>query len=146
MLDAARRLYRTPGCCRRSAPNAAAALGGECVTTGYVRQRTEAAACLTRLSEVSDFETATCRRVGAGARAARAGEEMIEPERQLRDSRQKYNIAHAVYEICTQAIRDARVGGALPSKRLLDNEADAVRELSRARRQLLTAITTVMIH
>jgi hypothetical protein len=64
-------------------------------------------------------------------------------ERTLRDSRQKYSIAHAVCQTCAKAISDARTSGAVPSQRLLDNELDALRVLGEARRELLAAITAV---
>ena len=67
---------------------------------------------------------------------------MTEPE--LRESRQRYNIAHAVHQTNAQAVSNARVGGASPSKTLLDSEADAARMLANARRRLLMAITAVI--
>lgn len=66
-------------------------------------------------------------------------------EREVLDSRQRYNIAHAVCQTCAKAIGDARASGALPSQRLLDNEMEALRVLGVARRELLAAITAVHI-
>jgi len=69
---------------------------------------------------------------------------MSQPE--LRESRQRYNIAREVHQVHAKAVADASVGGALPSKNLLDNEANAVRALSDARGRLMSAITAAIAH
>jgi hypothetical protein len=64
-------------------------------------------------------------------------------ERHLREVRQRYNIAHAAYQTHAKVVSDARMGGALPAKALLDNEAGGVRALHAVRQELMAAMAAL---
>lgn len=61
-------------------------------------------------------------------------------EANLRELRMRYNAAYSAYQSCLIAINEAATSGLPPSKALLANEANALRELNDARGNLLAAM------
>jgi len=52
----------------------------------------------------------------------------------------RYNAAYSAYQSCLIAINEAAASGLTPSKALLANEANALRELNEARGNLIAAM------
>lgn len=68
---------------------------------------------------------------------------MTEPasqEANLRELRLRYNAAYTAYQSCVMALNEVAMSGQPASKLLLENEANALRELTEARGQLLAAM------
>jgi hypothetical protein len=59
---------------------------------------------------------------------------------QRQSLRLKYDAAYTVYRSCVEAISKASIDGAAPSPGLLQKEANAVRELTESRADLLSAM------
>jgi hypothetical protein len=62
-------------------------------------------------------------------------------ESELRELRLRYNAAYAAYQSCLLAMNEAVMSGQAASSALLKNEAEALRELTGARGDLLAAMT-----
>jgi hypothetical protein len=62
-------------------------------------------------------------------------------EADVRELRMRYNAAYSAYQDCMIALNEAAMSGQPPSKRLLDNESQALRELTEARGKLLAAMS-----
>ena len=62
----------------------------------------------------------------------------------LRELRLRYNAAYSAYQSCLIALNEAAMSGQPPSKVLLENEANALRELTEARGNLLAAMAQAM--
>jgi hypothetical protein len=61
-------------------------------------------------------------------------------EADLRTLRMRYNAAYSAYQSCLIAINEAAATGQRASQQLLENEANALRELTEARGALLAAM------
>jgi hypothetical protein len=61
-------------------------------------------------------------------------------EADLRELRMRYNAAYSAYQSCLIAINEAAATGQPASKALLENEANALRELNEARGNLIAAM------
>ncbi|HET7607597.1 MAG TPA: hypothetical protein VFL84_02885 [Gammaproteobacteria bacterium] len=61
-------------------------------------------------------------------------------EANLRELRMRYNAAYSAYQSCLIAINEAAMSGLPPSKALLANEGNALRELNDARGNLIAAM------
>ena len=64
-------------------------------------------------------------------------------EADLRALRLRYNAAYSAYQSCVIAINEAAMSGQPASKQLLDNVAQALRDLNEARGALLAAMALV---
>ena len=62
------------------------------------------------------------------------------PTQKLRDLRHEYKAAYTGYMGSVHALSDAGLRGELPTQELLEQEALAIRKLTRARRALLDAL------
>ena len=58
----------------------------------------------------------------------------------LQALRMKYNAAYTAYRSCVEALSNGSMAGEAPSPELLEKEANALRELTRARAKLLAAM------
>lgn len=61
-------------------------------------------------------------------------------EAALRELRLKYNVAYSASQSCARSLWEARWSGTSPSAELLDHDAKALGELTKARGNLLAAI------
>ena len=59
----------------------------------------------------------------------------------FRTLRLRYNVAYTVYQSCVRTLSEAGMSGEPPSADLIATEAKATHELTKARRNLLDAIT-----
>ena len=61
-------------------------------------------------------------------------------EAALRELRLRYNSAYTAYQSCVRALTEAAASGIKPSADLLEKEANALRQLTEARAELLAAM------
>jgi hypothetical protein len=61
-------------------------------------------------------------------------------ETDLRELRLRYNAAYSAYQSCLIALNEVAMSGQAASKALLENEANALRELTEARGNLIAAM------
>jgi hypothetical protein len=64
-------------------------------------------------------------------------------EADLRELRLRYNAAYSAYQSCLIALNEAAMSGQAPSRSLLENEANALRELTEARGNLIAAMAQI---
>ena len=62
-------------------------------------------------------------------------------EAPLQELRMRYQAAHTAYQACVRALTEAAMSGAIPSPTLLEQEAKAPGVLTKARANLLAALS-----